>query len=410
MSAHAEVHAPVGGRLMTPFYKALLATIAVGAAAALVRFVFGIGAVSNLNDGYPWGIWIAIDVVTGTALGCGGYAVALLVYILNKGEYHPLVRPAILTSLLGYGLAIVAVTIDLGRYWDLWKVPVFFWRWTHSPQLEVALCVAAYVLVLMVELSPALFEKWKAGASGTLRRWSASGLRLMDRALIWVLALGLLLPTMHQSSLGTMMLLPATKLHPIWFTPWLPLMFLVNCVFMGYGAVVLESHLSARAFRRPLETVMLGRLSGVAFYVAAGWLAFRLIEVAVAGDLAHLGSALGAAFVVEVALHVWALFYLASETRRQLPGAQVRAAMLLIAAGTVFRVNVYLVAFQPGAQWVYFPAISELLITFGIVAAEIAIYIAAVRMLPILGGAPPAVGSAGEPVPEPALRPVRSHG
>jgi Ni/Fe-hydrogenase subunit HybB-like protein len=112
---------------------------------ALWRVFAGIGAVSNLNDGYPWGLWIAFDVVTGTALGCGGYAVALLVYILNKGEYHPLVRPAVLTSLLGYGLAVLAVTIDLGRFWELWKVPVFFWRWSHSPQLEVALCVATYV-------------------------------------------------------------------------------------------------------------------------------------------------------------------------------------------------------------------------------------------------------------------------
>lgn len=392
-SAHAEVHAPVGGRLMTPFYKVLLAVIGVGALAALVRFFTGLGATTNLSDGYPWGIWIALDVVTGTALGCGGYAVAILVYILNKGEYHPLVRPAILTSLLGYGLAVVAVTIDLGRFWELWKLPLFYWRWTHSPQLEVALCVAAYVMVLLVEMSPAVFEKWKTSARVALRDWATTGLRVMERALVWVLALGMLLPTMHQSSLGTMMLLPATKLHPIWFTPWLPLFFLVNCVFMGYGAVVMESHLSARAFNRPLETEMLGKLTGVAFYVTAGWLLFRLLDVAVAGDLAYLASGLGVMFVVEVLLHVWALYYLASATRRFQPGAQVRAAMLLIASGTVFRLNTYLVAFQPGANWSYFPSITELLITFGIVALEIALYIAAVRTLPILSGAPRAVAA-----------------
>ncbi len=388
MSAHAHVHAPVGGRLMTPVFKALLAAIAVGAVAALARFVLGLGATTNLNGGYPWGIWIALDVVTGTALGCGGYAVALLVYVLNKGEYHPLVRPAILTSLLGYGLAVVAVTIDLGRYWDLWKLPIFYWRWTHSPQLEVALCVATYVLVLMVELSPAVFETWKAGASAALRRWADTGLRVMDRALVWVLALGLLLPTMHQSSLGTMMLLPATKLHPLWFTPWLPLLFLVNCVFMGYGAVVLESHLSARAFKRPLETAMLGKLAGVAGGVTAAWVAFRVVEVVVAGDLRALASWFGVMFLVELALHAWALAYLLPAARRVRPGAQVRAALLLVVAGTLFRVNVYLVAFQPGAHWAYFPAVTELLITFGIVALEIALYIVAVRTLPILSGAP----------------------
>ncbi len=148
MSTHvmAHAHAPVGGHVMTRGFRILLAIAAIGGLAALYRFVFGLGAVSNLNDGYPWGIWISFDVVTGTALGCGGYAVALLVYILNQGKYHPLIRPAVLTSLLGYGLAIVAVTVDLGRFWSLWKVPIFYWRWTHSPQLEVALCVAAYTL------------------------------------------------------------------------------------------------------------------------------------------------------------------------------------------------------------------------------------------------------------------------
>ena len=159
MTSHAEVHSPVGGRYFTPTFKVLLWIVALGAIAAAYRFMNGIGAASALNDGYPWGVWISIDVVVGTALGCGGYAIGLLVYILNRGRYHPLVRPAILTSLLGYGLAVLAVTIDLGRFWGLWKVPIFVWRWSHSPQLEVALCVAAYNLVLLVEISPALLVK-----------------------------------------------------------------------------------------------------------------------------------------------------------------------------------------------------------------------------------------------------------
>lgn len=393
MTAHT--HSAVGGELFTPFFKRLLLVIAVGAIAALARFLFGIGAVSNLNDGYPWGIWIALDVVTGTALGCGGYAVALLVYILNKGEYHPLVRPAVLTSLLGYGLAVLAVTIDLGRFWELWKVPVFFWRWTHSPQLEVALCVATYVMVLIVELSPAAFEKWRDGSHAGLRRVAAAGSRLMDKALVWVLALGLLLPTMHQSSLGTMMLLPASKLHALWFTPWLPLLFLVNCVLMGYGAVVLEGHLSSRAFGRPPETAMLAKLTKVAYYVAIGWLLFRLGDIVLRGAVAQLATGYGAAFLVETLLLVGAIVILSSEQRRQMPGYQFRAGMLIVLAGTMFRLNTYLVAFRPGSHWAYFPSVPELLITFGIIALEVALYVAAVRTFPILSGhAPSAVAAA----------------
>jgi Ni/Fe-hydrogenase subunit HybB-like protein len=316
--------------------------------------------------------------------------VALLVYVLNKGEYHPLVRPAVLTSLLGYGLAVVAVTIDLGRFWALWKIPVFMWRWTHSPQLEVALCVATYVLVLVVELSPAFFERWRSAAAPRLRSLSEAGLRVMDRALVWILALGLLLPTMHQSSLGTMMLLPATKLHPLWFTPWLPLLFLVNCLMMGCGAVVLESHLSARFFGRPLESGMLARLAGVALWVTVGWAAFRVAEVIVAGDLAHVASGYGAAFGLEVGLLGAVAWLLWPVSRRGAAAVQFRAAMLLVLAGTVFRVNTYLVAFQPGRQWSYFPAVPELFITFGIVALEVALYIAAVKRFPILAGHAPA--------------------
>jgi Ni/Fe-hydrogenase subunit HybB-like protein len=384
MSHAAVVHAPVGGDLWTPAYKKLLVVVAIGAAAALWRFVFGIGAVSNLSDGYPWGVWIAIDVVVGTALGCGGYAVALLVYVLNRGEYHALVRPAILTSLLGYGLAVIAVTIDLGRFWALWKVPIYFWRWTGSPQLEVALCVALYVMVLGIELSPALFEKWRESGRTAIRRFAERALTFLERYFVWILALGLLLPTMHQSSLGTMMLLPATKLHPLWFTPWLPMLFLVNALMMGYGAVVLESHLAVRAFKRPLETEMLGRLARIVLFVAVAWLTFRLGELVLSGDLVYLASWRGAMFLLETGLHAGVVWLLASKARRFVPAQQFRAAILLVSAGVAYRVNVYLVAFQPPGDWVYFPAVPELLITFGIIAAEIAIYIAVVKKFPIL--------------------------
>jgi Ni/Fe-hydrogenase subunit HybB-like protein len=327
-------------------------------------------------------------VVTGTALGCGGYAVALLVYILNKGEYHPLVRPAILTSLLGYGLAVLAVTVDLGRFWELWKVPVYFWRWSHSPQLEVALCVAAYVLVLMIELSPAFFEKWRTSPDTGLRSFAEKGLAFVKKSFVWILALGILLPTMHQSSLGTMMLLTGPKLHPLWFTPWLPLLFLVNCVIMGYGVVVLESHAAASAFSRRRETVMLGRLSKVAMGVALFFVAFRLVDIALRGQAAALFSWFGVAVLVELGLLVAGALVLMSEANRRSPGPQALAALLLVVGGTAYRFNVYLVGFRPGDHWSYFPAVPELLITFGIVALEIALYVAAVKTFPILAGEP----------------------
>jgi Ni/Fe-hydrogenase subunit HybB-like protein len=388
VSSHAHVHREVGGRVLTSSYRLILAIAALGGVMMLWRFVAGLGAVSNLNDGYPWGVWIAFDVVTGTALGCGGYAVALLVYILNKGEYHPLVRPAILTSLLGYGLAVLAVTVDLGRFWELWKVPVFFWRWSHSPQLEVALCVAAYVLVLLVELSPAFFEKWRKSPDTGLRSFAEKGAAFVKRYLVFILALGILLPTMHQSSLGTMMLLPGPRLHPLWFTPWLPFLFLVNCVVMGYGIVVLESHGAASAFGRRRETFMLGRLSRVALWVALFFVAFRVVDLLLQGKAGALASWYGLAVLLELGLLAAGAALLWSEASRLKAGTQAMAALLFVVGGTVYRFNVYLVGFRPGDHWSYFPAVPELLITFGIVALEIALYVAAVKTFPILAGEP----------------------
>jgi Ni/Fe-hydrogenase subunit HybB-like protein len=386
--SHALVHEPVGGPYWNRFTRVLVALAALGAAVMAWRFLFGLGSVANIHDGYPWGIWIALDVVVGTALGCGGYAVALLVYVLNKGKYHPLVRPAVLTSLLGYALGAFGVVVDLGRWWELWKVPTFFWRWTGSPQLEVALCISAYVVVLMVEASPALFERWQREPGGSLRPLATKALRFLDKALPWILALGVLLPTMHQSSLGTMMLLTGPKLHPLWFTSWLPFQFLVSALVMGYGIVVVEATFSAWAFKRRPETEMLAKLSKVALGVGAFWAIFRVAEVAWSGELGLIAGPKGLWFVLEVALHLAAVVVLASAARRASAVWQARAGMLLVLAGTLYRVNSYLVAFQPGAHFSYFPALPEMAITIGFFAAEIAIYIWAVRRFPILAGHP----------------------
>jgi Ni/Fe-hydrogenase subunit HybB-like protein len=380
------VHAPLGGRYWNRFTAVLVALAGLAAVLLVWRFAFGLSSVTNMHDGYPWGIWIAIDVVVATALGCGGYAVAILAYVLNRGHYHPLVRPAVLTSLLGYGMGAVGVVVDLGRPWELWKVPLYFWRWTGSPQLEVALCITAYMLVLLIEASPALLERVEKEAHGRLQRFSKKALRGIEKALPFILALGLLLPSMHQSSLGTMILLTGAKLHALWFTSWVPFLFLVSALVMGYGVVVAEASFSAWAFGRPRETEMLARLSKVALGVAAFWVAFRVGEVALAGELPLVASRKGIFFVLEVALHLAGVAILLSPGRRANGIWQARAGLLLVFGGAVYRINTYLVAYQPGDQYSYFPAVPEMLITIGVFAAEIALYIWAVRRFPILAG------------------------
>jgi Ni/Fe-hydrogenase subunit HybB-like protein len=363
----------------------------LGALAILWRFAFGLGATTALNDGYPWGLWIAFDVVIGTALACGGYAIALLVYVLNRGQYHALVRPALLTSAFGYTIAGASVVLDVGRYYELWKVPVYFWNWNlNSVLLEVALCIMAYVVVLWVELSPAFLERGATAPWPRVRNFSIWAKPKIERALIWIIALGMLLPTMHQSSLGSLMLLSGPRLHPLWNTPILPLLFLVSCIGMGYAAVVMEGTLSSTLLRRPLERTMLAGLGRTMLPVFVLYLVLRL------GDLAWRGQ-LGALFafdvpsvmsLIELALFAAAPLMLLSDTQRRNASNLFRAAMVLLLAGALYRIDTFLVAFNPGPHWSYFPSVGEILVTVGLVAMEIIGYIVIVSYFPIISGRP----------------------
>jgi Ni/Fe-hydrogenase subunit HybB-like protein len=388
---------PVGGTLLTRPYKLLLAVAGLGFALIAWRFAAGLGATTALSDGYPWGLWIAFDVVTGTALACGGYAMAIVVYVFNRGRYHPLMRPAILTSVLGYSIAGFSIVIDVGRPWYIWKVPLYFWHWNfNSVLLEVALCIEAYVLVAWIELCPVFLERWKTSRSFTLRQLATRSLPWFDRALIWILGLGILLPTMHQSSLGSLILLAGPRLHPLWNTPLLPLLFLVSCLAMGFGAVVLESSLATKTFRRQPETEMLVSLERLAAWGTLAFVLLRLADVAVRGQLglALQPSRFALLFWIENALFL-SLFAMTSGRRRGYDaGRLLRAAMLLLVGGALYRFDTYLVAFQPGPGWHYFPAVPETLITLGLVAFEVALYIAVVKRFPILGGAQPATAPA----------------
>jgi Ni/Fe-hydrogenase subunit HybB-like protein len=386
---------PVGGPIFTPAMRILAGIFGLGALMILWRLGAGLGATTAMNDGYPFGLWITFDVVTGTALACGGYAVAILVYIFNKGRYSPLVRPALLTSALGYTLAGIGVVLDVGRWWLLWKVPLFFWHWNlNSVLLEVALCIMAYVVVLWIELSPALLERFKDSDDLALRRLSRTAIPVLEKASIWIIALGLLLPTMHQSSLGTLMLLADSRLHPLWNTPFLPLFFLLTCVSMGYAVVVFESAFSAVAFKRTPETGMLASLAGAIVPLQVLVVALRLADLAWRGNLGLLfaGDTRAAMALFEFALLLApAAMLMAASDRRDL-GLLVRAAMVMILAGALYRFDVFLVAFNPGAHWRYFPSVPELLVTVGLIAAEIIAYVAIVKTFPILaGGRHPAV-------------------
>jgi len=385
-----QIRLPIGGPIVTRTFYALGALAVLSGALLLWRFVFGIGRVTALNDGYPWGLWIAFDVVVGTALATGGYVVAILIYVLNRGHYHPLVRSALVTSGLGYALGGFGVLIDLGRYWNVYKVPTMFWRWNlNSVLLEVALCITAYTAVVWVELAPSFLDKWKSSPNKKLGEVSAKAYKLIEWSLPWLIALGVLLPTMHQSSLGALMMIAGIKLHPLWNTPILPLLFLLSCVGMGFAAVVVESVLSSGAFKRPFETDLLRPLSRVIGIVLWIYLIIRVADLALRG---RLGLALSLdryslLFLVELTLFVVPAVMLSRRKAIQKLRYLFTGAALMLAAGALYRFSTFLIAFNPGQGWRYFPATTELLVTVGLVSAEIIAYIAIVKRFPILVGA-----------------------
>jgi Ni/Fe-hydrogenase subunit HybB-like protein len=389
MTTHAQPQ-PLGGTILTRPVQILLAFAALAGALIVWRFAAGLGATTALNDGYPWGLWIAFDVVTGTALSCGGYGVAMLVYILNRGHYHPLIRPALVTSAFGYTIAGLSVMIDVGRPWIAYQLP-FFWHWNvHSVLLEVALCIMTYTIVLWLELSPAFLEQARSSSIALIRRVGDVGLPIMKKSLLWLTALGMLLPTMHQSALGSLLLLSGPRLHPVWNTTLLPLLFLLSCIAMWFGAVVIEGALSATFLGRKPETQMLAGL-GLAMQPLIGlYLVIRLIDLAVRGQLGALFAFdfYGTLALFEMMLFAAAMLLLATDRQRHDLGNLFRAAMLMVLAGAMYRFDVFLVAFQPGAHWFYFPNVTEILITAGLVAGEIAGYIIVIKLFPIMGGAP----------------------
>jgi len=386
----SEESKPIGGEFLTTPFKVLAGFTLFAGLLVLIRYVMGIGAVSNLSDGYPWGIWIAYDVVAGTAIACGGYSMAILVYVLNKGEYHPLIRPALLASMFGYTLAAISIFIDIGRYWQGYNM---FWPKysnVNSVMLEVAVCIALYVMVLWIEFAPVFFEgiqKNKSNLPAFLTKWDVSGLqKIWSKFLFFFIAVGILLPTMHQSSLGSLMLIAGKKLSPLWQTGFLPLLFLISAITMGYAIVIFESLFSAVGLKRPKETPILAKLSGIMPWLIGAYLVIRVLDLVIRGALgkAFAFNVQSLMFWVENALFVYPLVILMSAENRTKARPLFLSAFSMLLAGLVYRFNAFLVGFDPGNGWHYFPSFSEIMITFGIISFEILAYLYIVKKFPVL--------------------------
>lgn len=374
MSTHE--HAPLGGRLVTAPFVFLVIIGIIAAFVLTQRFVFGLGAVTNLNDGYPWGIWISVDLIIGTAFGCGGFVMAFLVYIINKGEYHPLARAGLMTALFGYTLGAVAVMIDLGRWWQGYNI-LFPGLWnSNSVLLETALCIFAYIVVLLIEFAPSFLERF--GMTETRRR--------LQKVLFVFAALGVLLPMMHQSSMGTVVVILGYQLSPLWQSQFLTLLFLLTAITMGFGIVTFESITSSAAFKRPYEITILSKLGNIAMWVMLVFVSLRIIDVLRLGafPLAFRGDIQALFFWIELAAGAGAIACLATERYRRSPRMLFLGSALVLTNGFIYRLSCYLIGYDPGNGYHYYPSLSEILVTLGIVALHVILYLVFVKMLPVL--------------------------
>ncbi|MBW7983672.1 Ni/Fe-hydrogenase cytochrome b subunit [Enterobacillus tribolii] len=378
MSDHHKT-SPLGGRLATLPVMILAPFIFLCVFFIVKRLIFGLGSVSDLNGGYPWGIWIAFDLLVGTGFACGGWALAWAVYVFNRGEYHPLVRPALLASLFGYSLGGLSITIDVGRYWNLpyFYIPGFFN--TNSVLFETAVCMTIYIGVMALEFAPALMERFG---------WKVS-LKRLNKVMFFIIALGALLPTMHQSSMGSLMIAAGYKVHPLWQSyELLPLQSVLTAFIMGFSVVVFEGSLVQTGLRgkgpdeRSLFTKLI-RLTGVFLVI---FLVLRFGELIWRGKTGYLfaGDRYALSFWCETALLALPLLIIFINRLRNDSRGLYLAAICMMLGSALWRLNYSLIAFDPGNGYHYFPTAEELLITIGFVAIEVAAYILLIKLLPVL--------------------------
>ncbi len=366
--------------LITPWNVLAACILMVGIPLIVYRFWAGIGATTNLDQAYPWGLWIGLDVASGVALAAGGYTVAAAVYIFGLEEYRPIVRPAVLTGFLGYLFVVVGLVADLGRPWNLWVVMVGSHGVT-SVLFEVAWCVALYATVLFLEFSPALFEwlGWKKA-----RAWAM-------RITLAMVVVGVVLSTLHQSSLGSLFLMAKGKLHPLWYSPYIPIFFFVSSIAAGLAMVIFESTISHRVFhdqfnpKKPVDvnklTLGLGRAAAIVLFA---YTFGRVIGLVDSHAWPMLASGWGAWFGVEMLGFVVLPMCLFAYAWRNQKVKVARVAAVITVLGIMLnRFNSSFIAYR-WEEARYIPHWMEVMISLTIITLGVLVFRWIVNRMPVL--------------------------
>lgn len=351
----------------------LLLLMGIAFVVAMVRYAFGIGAISDLSYAYPWGFWISFDLFTGVVISSGGFLMAGSVYILRLKEFEPLLRPSILTAFLGYIMVAVALLVDLGQPLRIWYMMI---HWNHtSVLLEIGICVMSYLTVLAIEFAPVVLERFPKLHKAA---------HLIHKFIMPFVILGVVLSTLHQSSLGSLLLIQPQKLHPLWWTPILPILFFTSAIAVGLAMIILESSLSSRYFQRGLETHLLEKLARAIPVVLVIYAILKFGELAFAGDLRYLFTSglMSLLFWAEILIGVICpIAWFSVKKNRTNPNALLAGAVITLFGLILNRFNVswfavkhpdplfYVPSFMGNVK--YFPTLPEVLVSIGIFSAGI---------------------------------------
>jgi Ni/Fe-hydrogenase subunit HybB-like protein len=343
----------------------------LAAAVGLTRFLFGLGATTNLTDATPWGIWIGFDVMAGVALAGGGFVMTAIFYIFKQEKFHPLVKPAVLTAFLGYLAVVFGLLFDLGLPWNIWHMMIY-WN-PHSPLFEVGWCVMLYTTVLLLEFSPVPLEE--ASRYAKIRTF------LMKFRFPLVM-LGIMLSTLHQSSLGSLFLIMPYKLHPLWYSAIMPVQFFISAVALGLMMVSFESLISHWLYRRKAESNLVAGLGKGAVWVLSIYLAVKLGEIIVSGEFGMIfaGTWESNLFVAELLISaIIPLVIFAVPASRNSAGGQWVGSMMVVFGMIFNRINVGGLTMLSKTGDAYVPSWMEITISFGVVSAAALAFLFAVE-------------------------------
>lgn len=384
-----ERSVPVYGvPVLTRGFWALAAFIAVGLVLTAYREVVGIGAgVSGMSDPYAWGLWKTFNVMVLTGLGSGGFAVGIAAWVFNNKKLHSVMRVALLTSALAYWTGLCMLGIDVGRPWNFYWV-VLPWHWNlASPLLEIAVCMSLYASVpLLLENVPPLLEyiiyeypAWR----GVAEKVEA----VMAKVYPFIIGLAYILPMMHQSSLGALMILGGPRVNVLWQTPWLPIIYVWAAAFLGYNCVTLCLLLAKLAWKRDVDPSVMAEMNKLTVWLVYAWTAFRFAEILWRGKILHVftDGYFSILFWVETALILGSAYVLSTPNGKKL-SVMFNAHLLCAVGGMIYRFSPTTLAFSAKENTFYFPAIPELIICLAFIAIGVLGYLVAVKKLAILPG------------------------